>query len=89
LSPITAAGNPPIKTVGAPGPITGPPTCGIGDGNAGVCIGQVCISVILAAFMIQMKIERLKAEGFGYFYNLVFLINYIYFSSFSFCLLVF
>ncbi len=49
LSPTTAAGNPPISTVGAPGPTTGPPTCGIGDGNAGVCIGQVCISVILAA----------------------------------------
>lgn len=49
LSPITAAGSPPIKTVGTPGPITGPPTWGMGEGKAGVCIGHVCISVILAA----------------------------------------
>src|SRR5688572_20922713 len=44
-SPTTAAGNPPIRTVGTPGPVTGPPTCGTGPVN----IGQVCISVILAA----------------------------------------
>ena len=49
MSPTTAAGSFPIKTVATPGPITGPPTCGIGEGKAGVCIGQVCISVILAA----------------------------------------
>jgi hypothetical protein len=49
VSPNTAAGSPPITTVGVPGPIIGPPTCGIGAGNAGVCIGQVCISVNLAA----------------------------------------
>jgi len=49
LSPITAAGILPINTVGAPGPIIGPPTCGMGDGNAGVCIGHICMSVILAA----------------------------------------
>lgn len=49
LSPITAAGSFPINTVETQGPIIGPPTCGIGDGKAGVCIGQVCISVILAA----------------------------------------
>jgi hypothetical protein len=48
ISPKTAAGNLPIKTVGAPGPIMGPPTCGMG-GNPGVTIGQVCISVNLAA----------------------------------------
>lgn len=30
LSPTTAAGKEPIKTVGTPGPIIGPPTCGIG-----------------------------------------------------------
>jgi hypothetical protein len=48
MSPITAAGIPPIKTVGAPGPVMGPPTCGMG-GNPGVTIGQTCISVNLAA----------------------------------------
>jgi hypothetical protein len=48
MSPTTAAGNPPISTVGTPGPITGPPTWGIG-GRPGVCIGQVCMSVNLAA----------------------------------------
>jgi len=48
LSPNTAAGNLPIRTVGAPGPIIGPPTWGIG-GTPGVTIGQTCISVILAA----------------------------------------
>ena len=51
ISPITAAGSFPINTVGTPGPIIGPPTCGTG-GTPGVCIGQVCISVILAAFGI-------------------------------------
>ena len=48
-SPITAAGNFPINTVGTEGPDIGPPTWGIGAGNAGVCIGHMCISVILAA----------------------------------------
>lgn len=48
LSPMTAAGILPIMTVGLPGPITGPPTCGIG-GKPGVTIGHVCISVNLAA----------------------------------------
>lgn len=49
VSPITAATIFPISTVGTPGPTTGPPTWGMGAGKAGVCIGQVCISVILAA----------------------------------------
>src|SRR5690348_12858831 len=48
VSPNTAAGSLPINTVGAPGPTTGPPTCGIG-GKPGVCMGQVCMSLILAA----------------------------------------
>ena len=48
LSPITAAGKEPIKTVGVPGPTIGPPTCGTGDKPA-VTIGQLCISVNLAA----------------------------------------
>jgi hypothetical protein len=39
MSPTRAAGNFPIKTVGSPGPIIGPPTCGIG-GSAGVTIGH-------------------------------------------------
>jgi hypothetical protein len=43
-SPTTAAGRLPIKTVGTQGPVTGPPTCGLG-----VASGQVCISVIRAA----------------------------------------
>jgi len=30
--------------VGTPGPVIGPPTCGLGDAR-----GQVCMSVILAA----------------------------------------
>jgi hypothetical protein len=49
MSPITAAGIMPMSTFGAPGPDIGPPTCGIGEGKAGVCIGQVCMSVSLAA----------------------------------------
>lgn len=49
MSPTTAAGIFPISTFGTLGPTTGPPTWGIGEGNAGVCMGQVCISVILAA----------------------------------------
>jgi hypothetical protein len=48
LSPSTAAGIFPINTVGAPGPMIGPPTCGIG-GTPGCTCMQVCISVILAA----------------------------------------
>lgn len=48
LSPMTVAGMPQIKTVGTPGPMEGPPTCGTG-GVPGVCMGQVCKSVILAA----------------------------------------
>jgi hypothetical protein len=48
LSPKTAAGIFPINTVGAPGPTIGPPTCGMG-GCPAVTIGQVCISVSLAA----------------------------------------
>jgi hypothetical protein len=48
LSPTVAAGILPINTVAAPGPTMGPPTCGMG-GRPGVVIGQVCISVNLAA----------------------------------------
>ncbi len=58
LSPITAAGSLPTSTVGAPGPTMGPPTCGMGAGNAGVCIGQVCISVNLAAKLILKSIKH-------------------------------
>ena len=53
LSPMTAAGMPPIITVGTPGPTMGPPTCGTG-GVPGVCMGQVCKSVILAAGGIKI-----------------------------------
>lgn len=48
MSPMTAAGMLPINTVGAPGPVMGPPTCGIG-GVPGVAIGQTCMSVRRAA----------------------------------------
>jgi hypothetical protein len=48
ISPMHAAGIPPISTVGQPGGRIGPPTCGIGT-TAGVCIGHVCISPTLAA----------------------------------------
>src|SRR3954453_1592014 len=43
MSPTTAAGIFPISTVGTPGPVIGPPTCGIG-GVPGVCIGQTRMS---------------------------------------------
>jgi hypothetical protein len=39
-SPTTDAGIPSINTFGTPGPMMGPPTCGIGT-TAGVCIGQM------------------------------------------------
>src|SRR5215212_1590969 len=48
MSPTTAAGIFAISTVGTPGPMTGPPTCGIG-GVPGVCIGQTCMSPTRAA----------------------------------------
>ncbi|MCR8882504.1 hypothetical protein QUW57_05740 [Phocaeicola plebeius] len=48
MSPTTAAGSLPISTFGTPGPTIGPPTWGMG-GSPGVCIGQVCMSVSLAA----------------------------------------
>src|SRR3954447_20860694 len=35
MSPTTAAGMPLISTVGTPGPVIGPPTCGIGGGARG------------------------------------------------------
>src|SRR5688500_1956213 len=45
MSPTRAAGIPPIRTVGAPGGMIGPPTCGFGPSN----IGQVCMSPTRAA----------------------------------------
>src|SRR5690554_4105152 len=48
MSPITAAGFPPINTVGTPGPDTGPPTCG-GGGVPGFNMGQTCILPTVAA----------------------------------------
>lgn len=48
IPPRTAAGMLAIKTVGAPGGMIGPPTCGIG-GTAGVIIGQTCMSPTRAA----------------------------------------
>src|SRR3954452_9990606 len=48
MSPTTAAGIFAISTVGAPGPVIGPPTWGIG-GVPGVCIGHTCMSPRRAA----------------------------------------
>src|SRR4051812_42353237 len=48
MSPTTAAGMPLISTVGTPGPVIGPPTCGIG-GVPGVARGQTCMSPRRAA----------------------------------------
>ena len=45
ISVTRAAGKPPIKTVGAPGPTTGPPTCGITPST----IGHSCMDVKVAA----------------------------------------
>ena len=40
-----AAGNAAMITVGAPGVMIGPPTCGIGT-TAGVTMGHTCMSVM-------------------------------------------
>src|SRR5262249_44667594 len=56
MSPTLAAGSAPMSTVGAPGPVTGPPTCGMGAGTAGVCIGHWCMSVNLAAGGILFRL---------------------------------
>ena len=48
-SPTTEAGSLQINTVGSPGPMMGPPTWGMGEGTAGVCMGHVCMSVSRAA----------------------------------------
>src|SRR5262245_56945929 len=45
MSTTRAAGRPPMRTVGHPGPVTGPPTCG----TRTVTIGQTCMSVSRAA----------------------------------------
>src|SRR3984893_14506308 len=45
ISVTRAAGSAPINTVGQPGAVIGPPTCGTGP----VERGQVCMSVSLAA----------------------------------------
>jgi hypothetical protein len=48
MSPTRDAGIPATRTVGQPGGIMGPPTCGIG-GVPGVTIGHVCMSPTRAA----------------------------------------
>ena len=45
ISPTTAAGILPINTLGTPGPTIGPPTCGTGEGNAGVWEKQPLVLV--------------------------------------------
>jgi hypothetical protein len=59
ISPTTEAGIPPIKTVGAPGEVIGPPTCGTG-GVPVVTIGQVCMSVNRAAIGIFLLCQRVN-----------------------------
>ena len=51
MLPTVAAGTLPMSTVGTPGGIIGPPTCGTGGtgGTVGFCMGHVCISPTLAA----------------------------------------
>lgn len=56
IDPTTAAGRPLINTVGVPGGRMGPPTWGIG-GVPGVCIGQVCRSVVRAAGFTMPEIS--------------------------------
>ena len=58
MSLTLAAGRFPMRTVGSPGVVIGPPTCGIG-GVPGITIGQVCISVNRAAGGIIKKIFTL------------------------------
>lgn len=53
ISPTFAAGRPAISTVGQPGGRIGPPTCGV---PPGVTIGQICMSVILAAIPISVQL---------------------------------
>jgi hypothetical protein len=53
LSPTIAAGSPPISTVLFPPGNNGPPTWGFGPSD----IGQVCISVALAAAPILIQID--------------------------------
>ena len=48
MLPMGAAGIMAIITVGCPGGITGPPTCGMG-GMAGVSMGHMCMSPTRAA----------------------------------------
>src|SRR6187549_3487408 len=48
MSVARAAGKLPMSTVGHPGPLTGPPTCGTG-GAPGVTMGHTCMSLSLAA----------------------------------------
>jgi hypothetical protein len=50
MSPTTAAGEPPINTVGTPGPVIGPPRCGVSPVN----IGHVCMSPIRAAGLLMV-----------------------------------
>jgi hypothetical protein len=52
MSPTVADDKPPINTVTFPGGRIGPPTCG----TTPVTMGQICISVILAAKGIRKMI---------------------------------
>src|SRR5215218_9929928 len=49
MSPMVAAGTPPIRTFGVPGGMIGPPTCGTVAGPTGVAMGQMCMSPTRAA----------------------------------------
>ena len=60
-SPMTAAGCPPISTVATPGPVTGPPTCGLGPAGVGSCMGQVCMSPTRAAGSMAVSLTKRQA----------------------------
>jgi len=62
MSPSTAAGMFAMRTVGMPGPPTGPPTCGTGP----VVIGQVCMSVRRAAGGMAAIVALLPASETRY-----------------------
>jgi hypothetical protein len=65
--PTVAAGKFPISTEETPF-VIGPPTCGMG-GVPGVCIGQTCISEILAAGDFGMNGNLVNADAYMFTRN--------------------
>ena len=62
ISPTTAAGFPPMSTVGTHGPEMGPPTWG-GGGDPGLNMGQVWLSPIKAAGIPIVETPFLNVWG--------------------------